>query len=78
MLIECADAKRSLKAATVRGSVVVLRWRAVSERHHRSLRRLEWRVVGCVVPACVRKAEQSGCGIGTLGDMPAKSLNRVA
>ena len=49
-----------------------------SERDHRGLLGLGWCVVGGVMPACVRKAEQSGCGIGTLGDMPAKGFNRVA
>ena len=51
---------------------------SASEGDHRGLLGLGWCVVGGVMPACVRKAEQSGCGIGTLGDMPAKGFNRVA
>ena len=51
---------------------------SASERDHRGLLRQGWCVVGGVMPACVRKAEQSGCGIGTLGYMPAKGFNRVA
>lgn len=51
---------------------------AVSEGDHWGLLGLGWCVVGGVMPACVRKAERSGCGIGTLGDMPAKGFYRVA
>lgn len=49
-----------------------------SERHHRGLLGLGWCVVGGVMPAGMDEAEQSGCGIGTLGDMPAKGFNRIA
>jgi hypothetical protein len=51
---------------------------SASEGDPRGFLGLGWCVVGGVMPACVRKAEQSGGGISALGDMPAKSLNRVA
>lgn len=50
---------------------------SASESDHRGLLGLGWCVVGGVMPACVRKAEQSGGSIGTLRDMPSKGFYRV-
>ena len=71
---ECGTADGGVKVGAgdfgVKGSA--------SERDHRGLLRQGWRVVGGVMPACVRKAEQGGSSICAFSYMPAKSLNRVA
>ena len=71
---ECGTADGGVKVGAgdfgVKGSA--------SERDHWGLLGLGWRVVGGVMPACVRKAEQGGSSICAFSYMPAKSLNRVA